>query len=207
MIVKAPWLKGRGVCLTKFVKKKIGSEEKTFVKILKTDPGVHRLITGRCRSRNNLLSGTRIIEDIIEKRNEARLELLRKANPNSQDAAEDLGIDDDEGEDLEQWAPYLPEMMCINTEKGNSVNVLCHHPRTALWMELTTEIVDELHDLFVETQPPAAPEDGDGGSGERSPSPEGSNLPASQVTSVGEDIPASQPSNPDIEVRSHASNR
>ena len=132
-------------------------DNEPYVKLLKTDAALHRLITGQARGSKNLLTKYAIIDGLIELRNEKRTELLNSLRLQAED---DLGLNEQNNESA---AHLLPDTITIAAPAVGDVRpidikTLCTSKHSPLVVVMSTEVMQYLRDTFVITCDPDAPQ-------------------------------------------------
>lgn len=120
-----------------------------FWKVSKSDHVVSRVVLGKSFSQARPLARTTILETLVKARNDRVLDLTRALDQ----ASEDLGLD----HDLKTMKPdlsKLPDVISmlaptVGGRQGMSMKVLPALPRQPLWLELSVDVVQYLHDVAV----------------------------------------------------------
>lgn len=124
-----------------------------FIKIVKSDGSVVRLLTGHSVGASRALARTDIVEALISLRNTRVDELVKASLPESNLAARDLGVGPEHprhtAKRMRRYAGQLPEVIEIEAPACKDVssvkmNVLRQRPDQPLWVELVPENLDYL---------------------------------------------------------------
>jgi hypothetical protein len=146
MHISAPWLTSGGITLTNL---KVVNDVH-FMKVIKTDASIHRLLLGCSRATKNMLTSTSIVDDVIELKNAMRLKLL-KSYCEEATADDDLGVN---VTNLEDKACLLPPFVVImaptvNEVEGIPIKCLPNQRCQPLWCEVSPDVIAYLHKVAV----------------------------------------------------------
>lgn len=130
-----------------------------FIRCVKTDPKLHRLIMGEAPGKKRTLTATSVVEDIRALRNAAVEAETRKIAAAPGDGKEDLGIDEEEplpSKKMRVLNAALPRMINIEVpgvagHPPMMMRVATGLPSDSLWVELSAENINYLR-AAVEAQ-------------------------------------------------------
>lgn len=144
--VSAPWLDSAGVHL--FTKSVDGVD---FVKLLKTDPRLHRLIVGRAWGKSKSLNMS-IFDDWCTARTAARAQMLKDIAQANNPCADDLDLDSSH-----DMSHLLPSTMSIDLQGVGEVKFLIIRSHYPIRVELTADVVNFLHESAMKGDEPTEP--------------------------------------------------
>ena len=124
----------------------------TFWKVAKADQLVSRLIIGKANTDRRMMSKTSVVELLIDLSHKRVRELVQTSTG---DAAEDLGLDDEEDQPDDKIIDWrkVPNVITITAPTiGEATGIplqVLPKPGRCLWLELSPESLDYLHSAAI----------------------------------------------------------
>ena len=145
--VVTPWCQ-EGVDLRDVIE----HDDKKFVKLAKSNRRIERLLTGEGVGHDRLLTRTTIIQTLTTLRNERREEFIRASVSTD---VEDLGLNEPQSKRFKSSASVVPvyadiQAPAVGPVAGRAITVVLSMPHIALWVEITKQSVEYLHDVVSE---------------------------------------------------------
>ena len=129
-----------------------------FIKAIKSDTSIVRLLTGRPRGEVRSLARTNILETLVEKRNDAYEQIVTQQSAKEDKLAELGGEVESSNQKAKRRrtlaAAAMPNIVTLDAPgfgevPGIQIKALLHRPSSPLWIELSTGVLTYLRQYAV----------------------------------------------------------